>query len=491
MAQSVLNVQFLILIAAPLAISRGNSVEKEVFVESGSVAVLPCLVSSPYSSPAIQWKKVIGNDLKTVWRRDRSGLEFRSVGKVPHAHCPKPNFREGDYSLQIEAVREEDGGMYYCVVEGNIVDIKVMLRVIKVSFSAAEVLEGENLEVTCSITPQPNSKLEWKLSNSNIQASTKSLMLNTVSQKESGTWTCMVWHSVQRNLLGMSSASLQVKGVLAPKDNHAVVYAEVGSSVSLPCNFSDGLILNSSSWTKVSSKNSQPVALPSSFKMSSSLANPLWDRSALIESVEEADQGMYKCSGQMERADKKRSVERVIKLVTTRVLSSSRSGRLVLTCELSNTTDVTHYEWLRLDYGENATETLTPVQKSTSKVLDIRKSEVKDLSGWVCRFYAQQRLLGNVTYHQSIMSTLKVQSEPGSSKKIITVIGLCLLSLLVLLILLQLFKNHRRKKMIMQYPAMETIVHLAANERERRERSKAREKELKGCCSGEQKAETV
>ncbi|XP_017555813.1 lymphocyte activation gene 3 protein [Pygocentrus nattereri] len=482
-----MQVQVLILLATTLAISCCLS-EKEVFVESGSVAVLPCVVHSFNAhSSAVQWKKAIGNELKTVWRRDRSGLEFRPVGRGPRAHCPQPNFGKGDYSLHIEGARVEDGGTYYCVVEGNTVYVEVILRVVRVSFSPTEVVEGNELTITCSITPQQGSMVTtWELNGSQEPSRTsfQTLRHSNVSQKESGIWSCLVRRRASGEVQLKASASLQVKGILNPKDNPTVVYAEVGSSVTLPCIFSDELI--SDTWKKVSTTTSMPVPLPPSFKTPSGPIVTQWDRSAYIDTVEEADQGMYKCSGQMKSADGKGvSVERNIQLVIAQVKRLSRSGQMTLTCDISDTNQVTQYEWLRLDSGENATHTLTPLQKSKSKAFTIPKGEANNLGGWVCRFYSQQRLLGNVTYHQEMMSSLMGQNESGSSKKVITVIGLTLLLMLVLLILLQIYKNHRRRKMIMQYPAMETIVHLATNERERRERCKSREKELKASCNAD------
>ncbi|XP_072535265.1 uncharacterized protein [Salminus brasiliensis] len=462
--------------------SCGQHEETEVFVESGSTAVLPCEVYSPDAhSSAVQWTRKIGGKLKTVWRRNRNGLEYRPVGKSSRTYCPQPNFGKGTFSLHMEGVREEDGGEYYCVVQGKTMHTKaVMLRVVRVSFTPAEVVEGDSLTVTCSITPQPyKAQRKWDLNGSQkyTWTSSQSLTLKYVSQKESGTWKCVVRNS---EASGEASASLQVKGILVPKGNHEVMYAEMGSSVTLPCIFSNGLIVNSISWKKESSATGLPLLFPTSFKSSSGLS---------IESVEEED--TYKCSGQIETAKRKRvRVERYIQLVTARVLSSSRSGQLTMTCELSNSSRVTHYEWLRLDYGENDTQTLITVQTSTSKVLNIPKGDEKHLSGWVCRFYEHQRLLGNATYHQPMISRLEEQKMSGSGRKMITVIGLSVMLLLVVLIMLQMYKNHRRRKMIMQYPAMETIVHLAANERERRERSMGRE-ELKASCSADLKSLTV
>uniref|UniRef100_W5LI26 Neural cell adhesion molecule L1.1-like n=1 Tax=Astyanax mexicanus TaxID=7994 RepID=W5LI26_ASTMX len=470
MAQSNMKLQVLILLATTLTISCGQYGEEiaEVFVESGSVAVLPCQMSVPdVHSPAVQWKRESGGEMKTVWRRNRSGMEYRSVGTSVRAYCPQPNFSWGEFSLHLSGVTEKDGGMYHCVVEGMKKHTrKVMLRIVRVSFTPAEVVEGNSMTVSCNITPQPDRvKTTWEVRGS-LRATSQSLTFQHVSQKESGSWSCLV-NSDKAS--GKASASLQVKGILNPEDNSKVVYAEVGSSVTLPCVFSSGLFVSSVSWNKVFNA----ADLSTTFATSSKIFSGLY-----FESVVEENEGIYKCSGQVEGVRRRsEKMERYIHLVTAQILSSSISEQLSLSCELSNSSRVTHYEWLRLDYGENETQTLSTVQNSPSKVLKIPKGEERHRGGWVCRFYEHQTLLGNATYHQPMMSGLEGMNKSENNRKIITIIGLTLVALLVFLILLQMYKNHRRRKMIMQYPAMETIVHLASNERERIERSNRKEKE--------------
>ncbi len=68
--------------------------------------------------------------LKTVWRREKSGLEFRPVRDPPRANCPVPNFGKADYSLHIAETTFEDGGKYMCVVEGKI-RMAINLRVVR------------------------------------------------------------------------------------------------------------------------------------------------------------------------------------------------------------------------------------------------------------------------------------------------------------------------------------------------------------------------
>ncbi|KAF4088206.1 hypothetical protein AMELA_G00079720 [Ameiurus melas] len=488
MAQVFMKVDVLFLLATVMAISCSNCVRaSEVFVVSGSVAVLPCVTSSSTKhSSAVTWKRIFEREERTVWRRDKSGLEFRPVGQAPHAHCPYPNFGNTNYSLHIEGTREEDGGTYRCEVEGqNFQDVK--LHVIKVSLTPAEVFEGDQMTVSCSVTPKIKSVIwQWELNGSPITSSgwKQTYTVDKVSQKDAGIWSCLIKNKETPVLTQEVKAStlLHVKGILVPRDNSDVVYAELGSSVTLPCIFSHEFLLNSSSWKRLSKTSKLPsLFIASSNPGVSGCSSVLRDRSAYIERVQDGDEGTYKCSGQVTGDNNKRvTVERSIQLVTAQVVSSYRNGKTTLTCRISNPTQVTSYEWIHVEYGVNDTQTFTSVQKSTSKVLSIPKE--KQLGEWMCRFYNQQQLLGNATYHLQMMSGLEGQEKSTSGNKVVTIIGLCFLFLLLVLIVLQLYKNHRRRKMILQYPAMETIVHLAANEREFRERVKVREKTQNGAC---------
>lgn len=90
-----------------------------------------------------------------------------------------------------------------------------------------------------------------------------------------------------------------------------MVYAAVGSPVSLPCLFTDGLIPNTVRWNRISS-TTQFRHLPPSFFNGSSA-------SATIQRVEDGDEGMYMCSGMMEGMNRERiQVQRRMELVVSR-----------------------------------------------------------------------------------------------------------------------------------------------------------------------------
>jgi len=81
--------------------------------------------------------------------------------------------------------------------------------------------------------------------------------------------------------------------------------------------------------------------------------------------------------------------------------SSSGNGPVTLTCHLSNSDQITSYEWLRVTYGPNDTQTVTSVQKTNS--FRIKQVTEEHAGEWMCRYYGKQGFLGNVTYQFHIM----------------------------------------------------------------------------------------
>ncbi|XP_056618946.1 lymphocyte activation gene 3 protein-like [Triplophysa dalaica] len=479
-------VQFLVVLGLAVFFQGAKCLDQEVIVAYGSVAVLPCVDDSsenPHPS-AVYWSRIVDNVKKTVWRREKSGLEFRSVNSPSRVYCPAPNYGKGDYSLHITGIMDEDGGRYVCMVDGKtLMEKTVMLRIVKVSFSPPIVMEGFRLDTKCVISPKPEiKKLQWKL---NGKATDKAV-LNSVSQSDSGNWTCRVSYN---NVVGKATAFLQVRGVSTPPADSSMVYAAVGSSVSLPCVFTEGLVQLSEIWKRNSTTRNSSLPLPSSLHQRSLVPLSSRDGSAWIQTVEDGDEGIYTCSGMMELTNIRMKAQRSMQLVTARVLSSSSKGQMTLTCHLSNFSQVTSYEWLRVIYGVNNTQTVTSV--STSERMKIPKVSEQDIGEWVCRYYGTGGLLGSVTYQLNMMAFTGAQigqSDSKSGNKVGMVFGFGFLFFVVFLILFQMYKNYRRKKMILLYPAMETIVHEAATEQERIERRHAK---LNEACGGDLKSVCV
>ncbi|XP_039973495.1 hemicentin-2-like isoform X2 [Xiphias gladius] len=457
----------------------------EVFAEAGSQAVLPCKSSSTsLASPFIIWSKA---NKGTIWRKQKSGLQYWgsswSQKGIQRVQCPNSLFERGDYSLHINNVREEDGGVYSCSVENGVqvVENVVMLRIMIVSFSLSVPILGKDVSVTCNVTPWPHgASVHWMLNNSPFVPQTgissnrdtsKIVVRVKATARLTGNWTCVVGYKGSE---GRASATLSVKGIIKPPNDNTKVYASVGSAAALPCVFSNDLVPSLPVWEKLqpgSLFKPAPGRLPSSFSPSSQSSQLAWDKSASLKAVEFKDEGRYRCSGTVQGQRLSRNIQLIVAKIDSSV-PSKKKGSVTLTCQLSDASEVTDYEWVHVTYDLNGTQSVGFIQKG--KTLSISQGSEENQGEWACRFSGKEGILGNVTYHVQLMSGLNGQKSKGFSHNTAAVVGLSFLLFVLLLILAQMYKNHQRRKRIFQYPALETIVHTISNEREERERNRAK-----------------
>ncbi|XP_023151793.1 lymphocyte activation gene 3 protein-like isoform X2 [Amphiprion ocellaris] len=295
-----------------------------------------------------------------------------------------------------------------------------------------------------------------------------SLQIDAVTKEDGGTYTCMV--DVGR-WVTQSVVTLRVlTGILQPSREDARLYAAVGSAASLPCIFSPGLKPSESLWEKLKPTSlfrSAVDRLPASFSSSSSPAQLPWDKSARLDPVGLEDEGRYRCSGTVEG----QRLARNMKLIVAQIVQTKEKGSVTLSCQLSDSSDVTKYDWVQTTSDPNGTESVRSVLKGKT----VRISPESEQNQWTCRFYGKQGVLGNITHQAQLIGGL---TGPGKSsvpsRNTPTVVGLSLLLLVLLLVLAQMYKNHQRRKRIFQYPALETMVHNISNEREEKNRNRAR-----------------
>ncbi|KAM6968308.1 basement membrane-specific heparan sulfate proteoglycan core protein [Aplochiton taeniatus] len=480
---------YVMLFGITLLVIGAQCEEKtEVFAAAGSQAVLPCVSQHPAPSAAtIHWSRNNGDS--TVWRKQRSGLEYTSQGLIKRVSCPQVG--RGDYSLHIEQVKAEDGGEYTCQVENRmrLVNKVVSLTVIKVTFSPPAPMEGDNVSIGCNIRPLPmGATMSWRFNGKPFvpqdpnQAQwtgildANKVMVEKASQHLAGEWTCVVgsWKTE-----GKAGQTLAVRGIVEPARDDASVYAAVGSLATLPCVFSHGLAVSNATWERLEESFLPPfhsLPFPPTWSLSSMSHHGPWDRSLRVGEVRPEDGGRYRCSGMAEG----HKLIREFKLITAQVHSStmaSKGAPVTLTCHLSDITEVTGYEWVRLTYDFNGTQSVSSVH--TGKDLRIPTASATNSGEWMCRFYGERGILGNVTYSIPVMSDLTGdRGTAGPPSDAAAVIGLVFLILVLLLIVAQMYKNYQRKKRILQYPALETIVHSNSNEREERERNRKKDLEI-------------
>lgn len=81
---------------------------------------------------------------------------------------------------------------------------------------------------------------------------------------------------------------------------------------------------------------------------------------------------------------------------------ANEAGSVTMTCHLTDTSEVTRYEWLHQDFDHSGNLSVVSIHKG--KELTVTK-----MSGeWTCRFYGKQGILGNVTHHIAVMSTFLI-----------------------------------------------------------------------------------
>lgn len=75
---------------------------------------------------------------------------------------------------------------------------------------------------------------------------------------------------------------------------------------------------------------------------------------------------------------------------------------MTLDCQLTDTSDVTHYEWVHVAYDNKGTRSFGTILKG--KLLTLNTISEEKQGEWTCRFYGKQGVLGNVTDHIPLMS---------------------------------------------------------------------------------------
>ncbi|KAM8734936.1 lymphocyte activation gene 3 protein [Acanthopagrus schlegelii] len=443
--------------------------DTEVFAEAGSQAVLPCKYSSKSRvAPAILWNN--GNK-GTVWRKDKNGLQYWGSSWTHRARCPHSQFERGDFSLQLNDVTEQDGGIYLCRVVGDhgVTESRIVLIIIKVSVSPVVPMSGSDVSISCKVTPESHrGTVRWMLNNRPF-GTAKSVVNEKASARVTGNWTCVVGYKGKE---GRASATLTVKGIIQPSKDYAKLYAAVGSAITLPCVFSPGLFPAKPALEKLKPGSlflHTPDRLPASFIASSPSSQPTSDHSATLNEVEFEDQGTYRCSGVVKGQWLTRNMQLVVAKIDSSTPSKKRDS-VTLTCQLTDTSEVVDYEWVHVVHDINGTQSVESIQKG--KTLSLGKVSEENQGEWTCRFYGQQGLLGNVTHHVHMMGGLSGKKSSSVSNNTTAVVGLSILLLVLLLVLVKMYLNHQRRKRILQYPALETIVHTTSNEREERERNR-------------------
>lgn len=88
----------------------------------------------------------------------------------------------------------------------------------------------------------------------------------------------------------------------------------------------------------------------------------------------------------------------LIALFSFSVVQATRKGFVMLTCQLTDISQDIEYEWVPAKYNLNGPLSVGQIQKGQTFVMEEKWDEV------TCRYYGNQGLLGNVTFHNQVMS---------------------------------------------------------------------------------------
>lgn len=152
------------------------------------------------------------------------------------------------------------------------------------------------------------------------------------------------------------------------------------------------------------------------------------DRSAILKEVHLEDEGTYRCSGTVEGRRLTRNLHLVVAKGTFALLKftilfisgtildyyfffkvdislpANKADSVTMTCQLTDASEVTRYEWVHRHLHHSSNQSVTSTH--SGKELTIDKTSGENQGEWTCRFYGKQGVLGNVTHHMTVMSTL-------------------------------------------------------------------------------------
>ncbi|XP_060755163.1 B-cell receptor CD22-like [Neoarius graeffei] len=337
----------------------------------GSTVTLGCTYTYPtYSTYSTYGPR--SKVEKAFWSRERV-----QSGKEPPDLSSDPEYRDrvqylgdkqSDCRLRLRDVREQDQGTYYFRFITNIsggkfqgtdgVELSVRASELQVEMSPDEVVEGKTVTLTCKITCSPT--VSWYKSRNLLSSSSNPLHLWSVSQWDSGDYSCAAQGEDYRSpavTLDVQYPPKSVSVSISPSGETVE-----GSSVTLTCSSDANPPVETYSWYKGRSYRGR-------------------GENYTIDSISSEDSGEYKCSA------KNKHGTRYSPAVSLNVLyppksvsvSISPSGEMVegssvtLTCS-SDANPPVEFNWFK---GRSL--------KSKEKIYTIRKISSEDRGEYKCK----------------------------------------------------------------------------------------------------------
>ncbi|XP_009867143.1 PREDICTED: lymphocyte activation gene 3 protein-like [Apaloderma vittatum] len=456
-------------------VTEGESRERKVWARAGSSAVLPCRMSPK------KWWKQLPDKTTVLWKRHGgsthqepfmvlevgySGLRKVGLPMRPRVSVQDSALRNGDFSLQIDPVRNEDAGLYEAQVVYNmeVQSCQVELGVITVTLSPpSPVIENEPLLLSCNSSHRA-SLVEtcWFHDGQLVPTSTTFCSLHGAisvlrpAMSDAGSWHCQLRYS--DNEIISATYNLQILGFDGPAN--PVVYAAAGSAADLQCTLSYlpsalGISMVRAHWSRLAGGHLQDRGISQNM---SSRSFPLH-----FPAVGPGDAGQYRCAISVGSKTMSRDVTLAVVTVTPSIQGPvSEGSRLILICNLTHPRGHEHFQWKHL--GSPPTSSKLDVATSRNlerhrsqmgRTLEIPQVSQKDMGTWECSVYGPEGRLGAAEYELQITGA-QVSSPPNIFSGQVT-FGLTLtLFLLLTVCVLALALQNRAQSPI--FPALERMV---------------------------------
>ncbi|XP_043357195.1 lymphocyte activation gene 3 protein isoform X2 [Dermochelys coriacea] len=229
--------------------------EQRMWAKVGDPVVLPCHLSPQelqsswkqlYEKTAVRWERHGESSHKEphmVLEVEYSGLLKTARSMMPRASVRETSFRQGDFSLWIEPLLNDDAGHYEALVRYGKETRRCQLELGMVTVTVNPpglLVETEPLLLLCNSShPAKLVGMRWFHNGSLVPVSGRfrsrygdgALSISRPTVSDSGPWRCELTYSNNEKV--SATFNLQILGFAGPAS--PVVYAAVGSATNLPC----------------------------------------------------------------------------------------------------------------------------------------------------------------------------------------------------------------------------------------------------------------
>ncbi|XP_037745659.1 lymphocyte activation gene 3 protein isoform X1 [Chelonia mydas] len=453
--------------------------EQRVWAKVGDLVVLPCHLSPQelqsswkqlYEKTAVRWERHGESSHKEphmVLEVEYSGLLKTARSMMPRASVRETSFRQGDFSLWIEPLRNDDAGHYEALVRYGKETRRCQLELGMVTVTVNPpglLVETEPLLLLCNSShPAKLVGMRWFHNGSLVPVSGRfrsrdgALSISRPTVSDSGPWSCELTYSNDEKV--SATFNLQILGFAGPAS--PVVYAAVGSATNLPCLLNrdpsaSGILAVSAHWSRLAGGDLEIRGISRNGSNGSFTLH--------LPEVGPGDAGQYCCAVSIHGTTITRDVTLAVMTVTPSIKGPVAEGsRLLLICSLTHPRGHEHFQWRQLSSGLSNGSSFEATPRSPGvqryylgSTLELTRVSQEDIGTWECSVHSSEGRLGAVEYELYITGAQLSGPHTILDGQVSFGLILVLFLLLVASILALVLRNQRIFSPA--FPALERVV---------------------------------